>query len=145
VSQRIKGQETQLIIVINGSPLVTATDFRAMEITARTEKLEEGYLGETSNRFDEILKGIDFRAEMHFENQDILTVLVQAVIDRATRRNPSTTINIRTTLNFPNGDRPRISLKDCYFGPFPMNIPNREQYLALTVEGSCTNISIIPG
>jgi hypothetical protein len=142
---RIKGQETDTVIVVQGSPLLTVKDIRNFEITIRTEKLEEGYLGETSNRFDEILKGIDFRGEFHFENQDILTIFAQAVHDRAVRRNPATKINIRTTLNFPGGDRPRISLKDCFFGPIPMNIAERSQYVAVTVEGSCSDVSILPG
>jgi hypothetical protein len=142
---RIKGQECQIIIVVNGTPLSTITDVRNFEVTLKTELLQEGYLGETSDRYDEILKGLSFRGELHAENQDILTVFWQAVHDRAVRRNPSTVINIRTTLNFPNGDRPRVSLKDTFFGPLPMHIPERSQYVAFPIEGGCSDVGIIPG
>lgn len=131
--QRIKGQETEVLLVVGGVVQETITDIRNFEMTYQFEIKKEGYLGESTDRRDEVFMGIAARAEYHFENQDIFN-LIQSVQDRAQRRVPGVKINVKTTLNFPNGDRPRVLIPNVFFGNLPMNFPGRTEYGSVTLE-----------
>lgn len=143
MSQRIRGDQTQIVVTIDGTPITTLADVKDFDITAKFELLEEGYLGESTDRYDEIFKGASFRMMIHYETEDPLTVFLAAVQGRAQQRTPGTLINIRSTLNFPGGDRPRVSLQDCHFGPMPFNFPARDQYGNMTIEGAASDIRVI--
>jgi hypothetical protein len=134
---RIKGQEVEVRIVRGGEELTTITDVRSFEMAAQLELLSEGYLGETTDRKDEIYRGYRGSMELHFENADILT-LMRSVIDRARRKEPGLQINIRATLNFPGGGTSAILLRDCFFGEIPISFGSRGDYgsVSLSFEGS---------
>ena len=131
--QRIKGQEVEVILVVDGKAQDTITDVRSFEIGLKTELKEEGYLGEKTNRYDEIFNGVRGRMELNFENQDVFS-LFTAVLDRAKRRTPGTQINVKATLNFPNGDRPRVLIPNVFFGEIPMNFGSRGDYGTVGLE-----------
>jgi len=135
--QRIKGQEVEVRIVRGGEELTSITDVRSFEMAAQLEILSEGYLGETTDRKDEIYRGFRGSMELNFENGEILQ-LMRSVIDRARRREAGLQINIRATLNFPNGDTQSILLRDCFFGEIPVSFGSRGDYgtCSLTFEGS---------
>lgn len=142
MSQRVKGQEVQVLIVVDGKPLETVTDIRSFEVSAQTELLREGYLGETTDRRDEIFRGIRGRMTLHFENQDVFS-LMQSIIARARRREPSLKINIKATLQFPNGDRPRVQMNDVFFGEQPITFGSRSDYGELTLEFEGSDFEVI--
>ena len=123
---RIRGESVE-IQVIDGGQLTSINDIRSFEFAAQLEILREGYLGETSDRRDEIYRGYRGRMELHFENQDFLEFM-RSVIDRARRRRLGVQINIKATLNFPNGESPIVNLIDCYFGEIPVTFGSRTDY-----------------
>lgn len=140
--QRIKGQEVEVILVVDGTPQANITDVRSFEIAAKLELKEEGYLGEKTNRYDEIFNGIRGRIELHFENQDVFD-LMKSVADRAKRRTPGTQINIKATLNFPNGQRPRVIIPDCFFGEIPINFASRSDYGTVGLEFNAADFNVL--
>lgn len=142
MSQRIKGQESEVSIVVNGNVMSSITTIRSLEIAPKTEIKEEGYLGETTQRYDEIFNGVRGNIEGHFESQQVFDMMM-AIIDRARRRTPGIKINIKTTLNFPNGDRPRIFLQDCFFGEQPIGFGGRSEYLTFRYEFACSDLKRI--
>jgi hypothetical protein len=142
MAQRIKGQEVEVLVVVNGVPQTNLTDILSFDVTPAFEIKEEEYLGETSKRFDEIFNGVSFSMELHFEDAGVLTFM-QTIKDRAERRLPGTTINVKATLNFPNGERPRIMLKDCYFGDMPLSFGGRSDYGTFSIDGQCTDIAVL--
>jgi len=135
--QRIKGQEVEVIIVEGGQPLNTIRDVRSFDISAQLEILSEGYLGETTDRRDEIYRGFSGSMELNFENPDILD-FTRRIVDRARRREPGLVINVKATLQFPSGKRTRVLLKDVFFGEVPMSFGSRSDYgtVSLSFEGS---------
>ena len=139
---RIRGQEVEVLLLVDGTIQDTITDVRSFEVAAKLEIQEEGYLGEKTNRYDEIFKGIRGRMEMHFENKDILT-LMKSIINRAKRRTPGTQINVKATLNFPNGDRPRVLINNAFFGEIPLNFASRSDYGTASLEFQAEDLSII--
>lgn len=139
---RIKGQEVEICIVSGNTPLETITDIRSFELTAQLEILREGYLGETTDRRDEIYKGVKGRMELHFENDDIVA-LTRQIIDRARRREPGLKINIKATLVFGNGDRPRINIPNAFFDAIPMNFSGRGEYGVVTLDFEAEDYSVV--
>jgi hypothetical protein len=135
---RLKGQETELLIVVNGAPQNTITTVRSLEINTETEILSEGYLGETSERKDSIFKGMSGKIELHIENQDILK-LFQKITDKARRRTPGVKINLKTTLNFSNGQRPRVLISDVEFGPMPLSFSSRADYANVSLDWAASD------
>lgn len=125
---RIKGQETELLISVDAAPRTNITNIRDLEITAQLEILSEGYLGQTTEQKDMIFNGIEGKFSCHFDNQDVLK-LAGELIDKARRRTPGVKINLKTTLNFANGQRPRILIPDCEFGPLPLGFGSRKEFL----------------
>lgn len=140
--QRIKGQEVSLMLIVGGEVQSTITDFRHFEVEFQTEIQKEGYLGETTDRRDEIFHGVRGKMELHYENQDVLK-LTQAIIDRAQRRQPGLQINLRATLNFPNGQNPKVSIPNIYFGPQPYNFASRSDYGTLALDFEAASARII--
>jgi len=137
MAQRIKGQEVEVLMVVNGQPKTNITTVRNFEVTLQTEILSEGYLGETTERKDSIFKGIAGKIEIHFDNQEIMRVF-EEIVNKARRRTPGTKINIKATLNFPGGQRPRIMINDVEFGALPMSFGSRSDYgnVSLDFEAS---------
>ncbi len=140
--QRIKGQEVETLIVVDGVVQENITDIRSFEVAAKLEIKEEGYLGEKTNRYDEIFNGVRGRMELHFENADVFT-LIQSVANRAKRRTPGVQINIKATLNFPNGDRSRIQINDVALGELPINFGSRGDYGTLAVEFQAEDFNVL--
>lgn len=140
--QRIKGQETEVVLVENGEPLNTIRDIQSMDMEASLEILSEGYLGETTDRKDEKYNGYSGSLAMHFSNPDILD-LTRRIIDRARRREPGLKINVKTTLQFPNGVRTRVMLKDCFFGAIPMSFGGRGEYGSITLPFEGSDYSVL--
>lgn len=131
--QRIKGQETELTVILNGQPQRALTAIQSFEMTPMLETTSEGYLGETTERKDEIFKGVSGRFEAHMASGDIFR-LEQAIIDRATRRTPGTVVNLKTTLRFPNGDRIRILIPDVKIGSPSTRAGSRADYVSKSIE-----------
>lgn len=137
--QRIKGQEVEVLLVVNGAIQNTVTDVRSFEVAPKLEIKEEGYLGEKTNRYDDIFNGVRGRMELHIENQDVFDMVI-GFIDRAKRRTPGVTVNIKSTFNFPNGDRPRVLLQDVFFGEVPFNTASRGDYVSVALEFACSDL-----
>lgn len=138
---RIKGQETSIDVIVDNVVKQNLVDIKSLETEDQLEIIKEGYLGETTDRRDMVYRGFSGRLEAHIENRQYLDFR-QAMVDKARRRTPGARVNIRTTLAFPGGPRVRIVLKDVSFGPMPLNIGGRAEYVtvSLTFEGEGTQI-----
>ena len=139
MAQRIKGQECELMLVVDGVQQDALTDIRNFEVVPLLEIKREGYIGETTERRDEIFNGVRGSFEIHFETAAALDI-VFSVINRATRRSPGTTINSKTTLNFPSGEKVRVLLSNMFFGDMPISAPSRSDYLTMKFDFECSDI-----
>lgn len=142
MSQRIKGQEVELIFVENNAPLTGIADVRSFEMEAQLEILKEGYLGETTDRRDSVYRGFSGRVELHFENRDVID-FARRLIDKARRRVSGARVNMKVTLVFPEGgDRVRVVLKNLEFGAIPIGFGSRADYGTVTLpfEGEDFNV-----
>jgi hypothetical protein len=142
MSQRIKGQEVETILVLNGTPQSTITDIKSFEFTFDLDIMSEGYLGETTDRKDAVFKGISGNMELHFENADVFK-LFTAIVDKARRRTPGTKINIKATLNFPNGNRPKVMIPDVEFGAIPVSFGSRTDYGSIKLDFQAAEAQVL--
>jgi len=136
-AQRIKGQEVSVVIMAGGDLQSQLTDIQNFNCTMKLRKIEQGYLGETANRFDEIYDGCELDFEMHVHSQDWFTYL-QSIFDRARRRTPDVVFNVTATLFYPNGETPTIKFPDIKFGDMPVAISSRGDYVKIKVQASCS-------
>lgn len=140
MSQRLKGQETKLILTGPNGVEEGLADVKSFEAEIDLEILEEEFLGETSNRFDDIFNGVGGNMEVQIESRLFLD-FIGRVIDRAQRRLPADTKFIATSaFALPNGQRVRLMFEDVFFGPMPIRTPSRKQYTTMRVEWKCSTL-----
>lgn len=135
-AQRLKGQEVQVLFVRAGALEDTLTDTQDFEFELDIELKSNGFLGEKSNRYDEIFNGVKFNGTLHTHTQDWIPFTV-AVVQRAKRQTPDVVFNITTVLSYPNGQTPNVLLPDVHFGAVPGSIRSRGDYMTLKIQGAC--------
>jgi len=132
-SQRLKGQEVSIEIIKDSRPLDTISTIRSFDFSYQLETKSEGYLGETTDRKDSVFRGIKGRMEIHTNNKDIFN-LIQSAVDKARRRSSGVRINIKCALQYPNGDRVRVTIPDVEFGEFPVKVGSRSDYVSIDLD-----------
>ncbi len=142
MAQRLKGQEVNITVMLDGVEQLSLRDVKNLTITPNFDRLTEGYLGETTDRYDELFKGVAVEFEVHTEDPGFVD-FIAAVKNRATRRTPNTVINIFATLNFPSGQRVRIVLRDCFFADLPFNVGSRSDYGSVKLSGAASDFEKI--
>ena len=110
--------------------------------------LSEGYLGETTMRKDDIFNGISGSFVVDQESQDIL--LFQNFLKQRAQRNPAVPINqsrVNATvrLTFPNGESPRVIIRDMKFGAAPNAAPARDAYVNTSFSYEAEDARVIAG
>ncbi len=144
MSQRIKGQETSLIFTSSEVGLETSlSDIQSHTMELQMDILSEGYLGETTERKDDIFKGFHGKIEAHVEKAEYFRFLTR-IVDRARRRTPADgQFNCATTLAYPSGETIRVLFQDIYFGSPNVDIGSREDYVKVSFEYECSNYKVI--
>ena len=144
MAQRIKGQETSLVFTSSSVGVETSlSDIQSLEMEIKMEILSESYLGETSERKDDIFKGFHGKIEAHVERAEYFR-LQQRLVDRSRRRTPADAqFNCATTLNYPNGEIVRVLYQDIFFASLSTAIASREDYVKISFEFECANYKVI--
>jgi hypothetical protein len=142
MSRRISGQDVLLTITSAGQPVAALSDFKSFEIELMFDRKQEGFLGETSDRFDEFLTGFKFTADLELESQDVFKFL-QSIIDRATRRTNALQIDIAATLQFPDGSRPKFFGNDAFFSAVPLSFGGRTEFGTIKLDGAGSNPRLV--
>ena len=88
---RLKGQELEIRILVDGVLQDAFTAQVSFDDSIKTELKEQGYLGEKTNRHDEVYNGTDFNLKMHVESNKWMT-FQKLITDRAQRITPGTVV-----------------------------------------------------
>ncbi len=140
MAQRVKGQETRLVVSGPDGVEDGLADVKSFEAELDLEILEEHFLGETAARFDDIFNGCSGNMEVQIESRAFLD-FIGRVQDRAQRRLPADTKFMCTTaIALPNGTRIRLCFEDLFFGPIPLRTPSRKEYTTMRVEWKCSTL-----
>ncbi len=137
---QIRGEEVQIRVIENNALIATFTAIESCTWTVLLEILESEFLGETTKRYDEIFKGCGVEFVVQPESTDFLK-LIQAIQSRATRRTAqaNSRIDLHMAFNFPNLQRPRVTISDLKFGEIPVSIPGRAEYAKVSFNAKASN------
>jgi hypothetical protein len=141
MSLRIKGQEVELNVTRGGALEDSLTDIRSFDLELQYDLKQEGYLGQTTDMYDDVFKGVKFNMELHLHTQEWLTFL-KALEDRSRRVTPDVVFSITGTFSFPNGDTPILTLNDVKFANVPHNVPSRGDYVSVKLSGGCSELDV---
>jgi hypothetical protein len=140
-SQRIKGQEVNLLFTQDGDLLDTLTDIQQFESSAEMETKIQGYLGERSNRTDEIYNHTTLNWTMHIHRATWFTIQ-QAMIARAQRITPDIVFNVTEVYAFPDGSTVTVTYPDIKFGKQTSTVGSRGDYVTIKCEAVCDSFVI---
>lgn len=143
-SQRLRGAETSILIVRDGQLEDTLTDVRSFNFEFELEIQSMGYLGEKTERKDEIMKGVKGDLELHLHSQQWFA-FVNAILARSARETPDVVFNITSVLSFPNGQTPSVTLADVKFGAIPHSTASRDDYVSTKLDFACEQAAIAFG
>lgn len=135
---RLRGQEVEVRILLNGNPEASITAIASFEETFKLEKKEDGFLGEPTNRYDHIFNGIDGKLEFQVNTNDWVT-FQKAIKLQAQRKQPGTVINMVRTDYYANGQTTVITYGDCKFGPQPTSVAGRGEFVKVSVDFSASD------
>ena len=142
MAQRIKGQEVNVSFAGPTGTVDGLADIRSFEWEFQLDTTAEGYLGESTERRDDIFRGATGSMEIHMEGGEFFD-FVKTVLDRAARRAPAAgQFNITASFDFPNGDRRRVQFVDVFFGNIPGSAPGRDEYVTATISWECSEVKL---
>jgi len=127
--QRLRGQEVT-ILVTRGGVLEESLHVRNFTFEMKSNTTEEGYLGEKTNRTDDIYNGCGGDLELHTSTASWLA-FARAVVDRQKRNTPDVIFNIAGVLAYPNGETPTLIARDVKFGNIPFNAASRGDFVTI--------------
>ncbi len=140
-TQRIKGQEVSIIITRGGDLEAELTDVKSCEFTPQFEIKEQGYLGEKTNRHDNVYNGVKGTLELHIHSGDVFDFL-QAVKDKAQRTTPDMVFNVSGIFAFPSGETRTMTIPDAVFGSVPISTSDRGDYTAVKFEFAADDFEV---
>lgn len=138
---RVLGQEVSILVLQDGVLLEELKPIRNFSGTDRLRMLDVGYLGEKTNRKDQLFDGMTFEFEMHVSKAQFWT-FKQAVRDKA-QRTRDIIFNITGVFVLPDGSIITETFEDVAWGEIPTNVPERGDYVSVRISGAASNPSAI--
>lgn len=135
---RLRGQEVEIRMIRDSVPEATITSIASFEETFKLEKKEDGFLGETTNRYDHIFNGVDGKLEFQVNTNDWI-LFQNAVKSQAQRKTPGSLFNMVRTDYYANGQTTIITYGDVKFGPQPTSVAGRGEFVKVSVDFSCSD------
>jgi hypothetical protein len=131
-SYRVRGQEVSVQVVQDGKIVAELNDVKSFDVEFQMDVMKEGYLGEFTDRRDDMFKGISGKIEFHIENNAPFD-FINAVVQRSQSRVKGTQFNVQSTVNLPNGQVKRLLVNDIFFSSIPVNVSGRSDYVTYSL------------
>jgi hypothetical protein len=129
---RIMGKSLSVHVVRQGVRIAEITAIKSFTFEPRQKIVTEGYLGEPTQRQDEIFDEIGGSFVVTPEGVDVLK-LQEMISKRATRRVANDeVVNCTFRIQFPNASVARITVPDMKFDPIPLQFDGRDSYAQIT-------------
>jgi|SRR5689334_15913693 len=143
MDQRLKGQEVSVRIIKDSVVVSEIDSVSNLNESTMLELKEAGYLGETVNRFDEILNGFGGDMEINITRANWI-LLELAIIARARRETPGVIFNVVVTDLLPNGESVIKVYTNVFWGEMPKSVPSRGDYVKPKLQFKCSERSATP-
>lgn len=134
MADRVRGQENIITIIRDGVLVTRITTIQTAEFTPRFNTSEEGYLGETTIRVDQIFNGVNVKITGHLESPEWFE-LIKDFRDKASRRAGGTVrVDLATTFIFPTGEVKTYSIPDIAVSDMQTTTGSREDYVEFSMD-----------
>lgn len=138
---RLKGQEVEIRVIAAGSVVQEINAIATFNDNVMFELKEDGFLGEVTNRFDEILNG--YGGDFEFQVTEAAWYeFIQRIEDRAKRVTPEVIFNVIRTDFFSNGSTAIVTYEDVKWGASPTTIASRGDFVKVRLEFRTSKRSI---
>lgn len=127
---RIRGQEVSIRITRANRIETTLTAIKDFTVQWDFASSEEGYLGETTMRKDMIFNGMSGSMTIDAEGQEML-LFIEFLKQKAQRKIDinENQVNATARFTFPNGQTPRLLIRDMEFDGVPFAAGSRDAYV----------------
>ena len=140
MAQRLKGEDTVITFTGPDGSEDGLSDISSFEAELQFDILKEGYLGETTDRRDDIFRGVTGSIDINISSADYFR-FTQRVQDRAENRGAAGgQFDAQVSFNFPSGERVRLSFENIFFGNLPISASDRASYVSATISWECENV-----
>lgn len=134
MADRVRGQENIITIVRDGVLVSRITTIQTAEFTPRFNTSEEGYLGETTIRVDQIYNGVNVKITGHLENPEWFE-LIKNFREKASRRAGGVVrVDLATTFIFPTGETRTFNVPDIAVSDMQTTTGSREDYVEFSLD-----------
>ena len=135
----IKGSEVKLTFTTSeGGVAVPLSDVVSASFEIGVKMLEQGLLGEVSNRVDEIYEKTTGSVEFRIESSGYLDFLRYAATRSQTRTAVSSRFDMSMRFNF-GGTRRLAMFRDLKFGPLSLEVGERTEFLGSSFDWQCSD------
>lgn len=132
---RLRGQEVDLRLFVDNVLEDSIVLFASFEETMKFEKKEDGFLGETTNRYDHIFNGVDAKSEFQV-NSVAWESFQDAIKAQAQRKTPASRIDLIVTDFYASGETSIKTYPNIKFGPSTRSTPGRGEFVKVTLDFS---------
>lgn len=140
---RIRGENVKVQIIKGGKDiLLSERAVVSLEYSTEQEILSVGFLGETTDRKDEVYKGVRGSLALQFSD-DSVNRFVRDLNDRARRAVPAFKVNITAREVYPDGVTSTILFPDVKFGATPKRYGSRDAYGTVELPFSCEDYKVL--
>lgn len=145
MSQRIRGQEATVQVVVDGvrqtGSFTKVTNFN---LTPRTDIVETPFLGEVEDDLDIQHHGYDFDFEVHQQDAKAYDLL-QTIVEREQDRLSHPNVNLVVTIAFRSVSEPSRSfvMEQCFMKLDSLSFGGRKEYVPAKFSGKCKVVSTI--
>jgi len=147
MAQRVKGQEVSVVVTSRTKGTEESIgSVSSASIEFKQDILTEGFLGETTDRHDDIFRGTTGKMEIQIESGQVFD-FVERVNARARRRGAAQdeVFTVIFTITTPDGESPRIQLSDVKFESIPLTFGGRDEYVKLSLSFASDDYEVIRG
>lgn len=134
MTQRIKGQEVTFTVVSDADGVETSLgDVKSCELSPQFDIITQGYLGQTTDKRDDIFKGITGNMEVNISSRNYFALL-QRIKDRAQRRVAgSSRFQVMGSFKFDDGTRAMITIDSIFFGEQQISVSGRDEFVSCRI------------
>jgi hypothetical protein len=144
VGTRLKGQSVS-IRVLSGNPpapIATIDSISTFNDATALKLLEDGFLGEVTNRFDQVLDGYGGDFEMQTTSSGWVTFLLQKEA-KATRADPTITFNVVRTDLYDDGTSLIWVYADVSWGECTQKDGGRAEFVKVGCNFKCSTRTVL--
>ncbi len=140
---RIRGENVQVKIIEGGKDILLGDRaVVSLEYTPQQEITSTGFLGETTERKDEVYRGVTGTLTLQMSD-GTATDFVRRLNDRARRAVPAFSVQIVATEVYPSGDTRVLLFPDVQFGPQAKRYASRDAYGQVELPWACNDYKVL--